>query len=150
MSAQNNNLLFGDIAFYWLPHITKVREGFPNLKIVCLQRPREETTESWLQKCIGFTQLRPRDRIHTPEWWDQFPTIDAPTIRMAWDWYWDFYYAEVRTLDNVFWMQTSDLNNDRCIMRLYDYLEIPHADRVLIPSRKFNAIEKTDIHFCKN
>jgi hypothetical protein len=139
------NILFGDIAPYWLPHISRIKDIYPALKIICMKRSKTETVKSFLKKCPGYSQLRPQDKHFSPEWWQQFPTIDAPSIQSAWEFYWDFYYAEVDKLTDIFLVETNDLNHDRCIEGIFDYLSIPAEDRIFISRRKFNRIDETEI-----
>jgi len=144
-TCSKTNTLFGDIAPYWLPHISKIKDTYPALKVICMKRSKSETVRSFLKKCPGYSQLRLQDRHFSSEWWQQFPTIESPTIQSAWEFYWDFYYSEVDKLTDVFMVETKDLNLDRCIEGIFDYLGISTEDRVFISRRKFNSIYETEI-----
>lgn len=141
--AQANGITAGDVALYWLPHVQAVREVIPGLKVICLRREREATIASLERKCPGYTLLRPEDRPHNPEWWDLMPSIEAPTIAEAWARYYDEYYEQAALLPDVLHVRTESLADDATLTRIFDYLEIPEADRRYSAERRLNTGGKT-------
>lgn len=138
-------LVTGDVAFYWLPHVERLRSELPDLKVICLKRRRQDTIRSFLHKCPGFSLLRPQDRPFNPLWWDQMPTIDAPTVEDAWGRYWDQYYQAAEAIPGVTIVRTEDLDHDATITAVFDVLDINPGDRAFLPDRRFNTAAETHL-----
>jgi hypothetical protein len=144
-AADRNGRVMGEVALYWLPHVERLRASLPELKVICLKRDKEATIASMMRKVPGYTLVRPEDRAHNPEWWDLFPTIEAPTIESAWSRYYDFYYEQAGQLENVLHVRTEDLDHDETAVAIFDYLEIPESDRAYPDHRRHNTGEETGI-----
>lgn len=138
-----NRSTIGDVALYWLPHVERLRELVPDLKVICLRRDRDATIASLERKMPGYTTLRLQDRPHLPEWWDVFPRIEAPTIRAAWEAYYDAYYERASSVRDVLHVRTEQLDEDATLRAIFDYLEIPLADRRYRPDRRHNTSAET-------
>jgi hypothetical protein len=138
-------LCIGDVALYWLPHIDRIKDAFPDLRVICLRRDRTATVKSFERKCPGYTLVRPEDRPHQPEWWDLLPTIHAPTITSAWERYYDFYYEQAARIPGALHVELETLDDDRTVTRIFDHLEIPPADRVYTVDRHHNSAAETVI-----
>lgn len=141
--ARSNQMTVGDVALYWLPHVERLRELVPELRVICLKRDREATVDSLTRKCPGYTLVRPEDRHHNPEWWDLMPAIEASSIDQAWRSYYDMYYAKASELPDVLHVATEDLDRDQTLTQIFDYLEIPTSDRVYLPQRRHNTGSET-------
>ena len=126
-----NDKLVGDIAFYWLPHIKKLRKMLA-LKIVCLHRDKESTVNSFLRLYGRKTRLRLKDcpkLVEQPTsnyyrnwvWWNRFPMIEGDTPKECWEKYWDMYEEESRKLDGCYHLNMEDLNSDDELNKLFDY-----------------------------
>lgn len=149
MGSIHGNDRGGDVALYWLPHIERLRERLPNLRVISLRRERTATVDSLTRKCPGYTLVRPQDRHHNPEWWDLTPSIDAPSIAEAWSRYYDYNYEQVSALSGVLHVATEALDQDDTLRKIFDFLEIPDADRVLLPERRHNTGSETVVAFSR-
>jgi hypothetical protein len=143
--AQQEGLLVGDVALYWLPHIDRMREVFPDLRVICLRRDKAATIASFERKCPGYTLVRPEDRMHRPDWWPLFPTIEAPTVREAWSRYYDLYYEQAARIEGALHIRTEHLSDDATLTRIFDFLEMPEEDRWYAEERRHNTSEETVI-----
>lgn len=92
---------FGDVGYYFLPHAEAILEKWPEAKFVVLKRERSATVESFLRKTEG----RNHWMNHDGSQWQRdskfdptFPTLDAPSKRVAVKQYWDLYYERVGDL----------------------------------------------------
>lgn len=92
---------FGDVAYYFLPHVEVILERWPDAKFVVLKRERSATVESYLHKTRGLNHWMDHNGS---EWWfdpvydPTYPTLDAPSKKAAVERYWDLYYHRIDTL----------------------------------------------------
>ena len=133
--AQKEDVVAGEIACQLLPHVPALRDPIPDLKIICLHRPRAEVIRSSLEnlRCL----LRPVNR-HRNEWARLYPIIDALDDEQAWGFWWDYYEAAMSKIPQpVFHMEHMDLNDDAKLRALFNFLEIPEADQVFLEHRRY-------------
>jgi hypothetical protein len=140
----------GNVAFYLIPRWRRVRTVFPDCRIVCLHRPKEETVESWLKWTCGLSQCYPPDLpgiaahpriVHQAKWSTLFPKFEhARSSREAWELHWELCEREMAAVEDAFHLQLAELNDDAALARLFDYCRIPLADRVLPQQRRFNVL----------
>jgi hypothetical protein len=126
--------LYGDVAFYHLPVISAFKEKIPGLKLVSLHRSKQEVAESFLRR-IG-SDARLHDSLEG--WNKMFPVIRENTAIASWLKYCDMYEEELSKLD-TYCLQTSDLNDNKKLNDLFDFLEVKEKDRVYPKVRVFNA-----------
>jgi len=139
--------LIGDCSSFWLPHIPHMQKEKPDLRIVCLHRPKKETVESFLRWSGGGGNLRPIDKaeVHRDPnrqaYVNVFPTIDAADSYTSWEVYWELCERMMGQLEGPkMHLSTRDLNNDVILATLHDFLEIPEDDRIRPTKRRFNAL----------
>lgn len=143
----------GDVAFYWLPHLSKIQEAVgKELKIICLHRDKRSNVKSWLEWCDGHSFCLPRDRIENLSfsgdnrynstiwklWVPCFPELQEENAKKAWEKYWDVYVSEMDKITNAHHINMESLNNDKHLVTLYDFLEIEEKDRSYPETRKYH------------
>lgn len=90
--------LVGDVAFYWLPYLHEMFSTFPNLKVICLKRDRQETIRSYMRKTEGRNHWMIHDgrKWRLDSVWDPcYPKYHVETKEEAIGRYWDEYYRAV-------------------------------------------------------
>ena len=153
--SSKNGVLVGDVGQSIGRNVGHLRASFPDLKVICLHRPRDEVIKSFHD--YGWQKLRPDDKR---AWMDKcyetkdsfvarsikcFPVIDGYTVDQACGFYWDYYEAMMADIKHpVFHIQTDELNDDSKIHLMFDFLEIPDADRNLIHKRKHWTKEQVE------
>ena len=96
---------YGDIGMYFLPYAEFLIERFPDVKLVCLKRNREEVVKSYLGWAKEYHHWFDHDggiwKKHTL-WDSAHPKFDEPDKVKAIGLYWDSYYAEVDRLIRLY------------------------------------------------
>jgi Sulfotransferase domain len=95
-----------DVASFHLPYIEEAIAQEPELRVVCLKRPREEVVESfckWLERINPLAINHWVDRPppgwhHDPVWTRIFPQYDIEDREQGIRRYWDEYYSRVEEL----------------------------------------------------
>ena len=95
-----------DVASFYLPYLEEAIALEPEIRIVCLKRPREEVVESfgkWLARVnplsLNHWVERPQPGWHhDPVWTRIFPQYDIDDREQAIRRYWDEYHARVDEL----------------------------------------------------
>lgn len=106
-----NNKYVGEVAYYLLPYLKRFFQKYKdNLKIIALQRSREKTVQSYLDKTGRKSS---RDRHHwynhggkrwdkDPKWDPTYPNIGIKNKREAIEEYYDQYYNIVEQWENKY------------------------------------------------
>ena len=131
--------LAGEIGFYYLPYVARIRARFPDARFVVLQRERAATVESFLEKTADKTNhWAPSPRFGRLKRWNHcFPTYDAKlTRREAVGRYWDEYYAATDALERAepatyLTVRTEALGDVATQHRVLDFIGIPHERQVV-------------------
>jgi hypothetical protein len=147
----SSDTLLGDVSCGHLPHINRIRDAIPDLPVICLHRNKNEVVESFMNNMPPL--LRPEDRrcrmnMLEMNGWNpdkvlRWPVIDAATSKQAWEFYWEYAEELMRMVKEPVehvWMKS--LNDDFCVNRVYDFLDIPLVDRVLPHRRKWNSTKE--------
>jgi len=102
----------GDVGFYNLWAIDKFKAAFPDLKILVIQRDREETARSYNRWISGKNHWQKGKGRRHKQWDRCFPNFstDLPKLEAIGK-YWDMYYERVEKLDYADWVRTEDLND---------------------------------------
>lgn len=126
----------GAVALYYLNYIDKLFEEYGDrLKVVCLQRDVEKTTESFIRKTQGKNYWR--DNIN--EWSDVFPYINN-NIWGCISTYWHNYYTECFKLEKKYKNQFKifHINELNCETGQKEIMNFCGVDRPFLPNAKFN------------
>ncbi len=149
--AQRNGSLFGEVSCHLLPHVPMIASKIPGLKIIVMQRDMDGTVDSLLRWCKGRDSVRPLEqiRLHNSEEGferrlaGRFPLIDAADSKQAWEFYFQMYASAVEYIRETFPVKVMDmdeLNGD--LDDLFDYLDIPAANRRYPEERVYNSFEE--------
>ena len=94
--------LVGDVSHWWLPYLQYVFEANPDVKVVALQRDREQTIKSF-EKLKGFGEAKSNHwNDHMGVGWRQnvwdecYPSYATKDRFEAIGHYWDAYYETVK------------------------------------------------------
>ena len=149
----------GDVASFYLPYIEDIIALEPEIRIVCLKRPREEVVDSfcrWLDHTfslrINHWAKRPAPGWHhDPNWTRIFPQYDitdrADGIRKYCDEYRQRveelvgrYPQNIRVLDHQ-----QALNSEEGQRELLDFLGIPRERQVLAVGTHLNRVPERPV-----
>lgn len=101
-----NAAVVADVASFYLPYVEQAIAHEPDLRVVCLKRPREEVVESfckWLDGThpLNINHWAERPSVgwhHDPIWTRIFPQYEIEDREQGIRRYWDEYYARVDEL----------------------------------------------------
>jgi len=121
----------GDVGYYYLAYVETIISLWPDVRFVCLQRNRQQTIDSLMDKAER-TNRNPWQNHGGTQWskaatyscWPKFN--DAATREGACSAYYDFYYEEARKYKKMFperfqIFQTDALNNAHGVERILDF-----------------------------
>lgn len=139
--------LIGDVAYYYLPYLERFMRIFPGMKIICLERDRQEVIDSYMGKTPWRNHWYNHDGTHwvRDDVWDvTYPKYDLPDKSQAIGAYWADYRRQIRRLaetyaDNVCLFRIDILNTRHGQKRIFDFLEIPTKHRRFQAKRQYNA-----------
>lgn len=131
--------LVGEVGFYYLPYLTRLRARFPAARFIVLQRERAATIASFLDKTVDKSNhWAPTPRFARHARWSRcFPTYPAGLDKAkAIGRYWDEYYAATATLERaeprVFMtVGTERLGEVATQHAILEFLGRPAAERVV-------------------
>lgn len=118
----------GDCGHYYLPYVSELVAKYPNIKMVCLKRDKQQTVESWIRKTKvikkwthGIKELfcffkTGKFRVSENRWqthdgtqwkknakWDKcFPKYNGVSYREAIEKYYDYYYDQAEVYQQTF------------------------------------------------
>ena len=147
-SIQNyNGVYVGDIAMFWLPYLEKLFSMSKDLKVICLQRDKEEVVKSFLKKTEMRNHWMNHDGIkwnYCP-WDNSYPNFEAETKEEALNFYWEYYYEQVDILiqkypDKIRIFHVSALNSEDKVEELLTFAGF--HEKKIITKIKRNKIEK--------
>lgn len=141
--------LYGDVSLYWLPQVERLlldptfASTAESLRVVALQRNREDTVRSYMQKTQGPTG-RNHWMVHDGTTyvpcdlgWDKcYPKFRAADKREALSMYWAAYYGEVDRLakqypEQVRCFALNALNTTEGQRDILGFVGIPEQEQVL-------------------
>jgi hypothetical protein len=150
--------IVGDDASLYLPYLDEALSAEPDLRVICLQRPRDEVIDSfgrWLDRVhpvpTDHWTTRPQPgRHHHPVWSTIFPKYDEPTRQAGIGRYYDDYYRQVARLqeacpDRVGVFPTTALNDEASLRDLLSFAGIPADQQVLTPGTHLNRPENATV-----
>jgi hypothetical protein len=137
--------ILGDAASFYLPYIDEAIAAEPEIRIVCLKRPREEVVASFCQWLDRTTPLPTNHwaKVPAPGWHHDpvrtriYPQYDTQDRQEGIRRYWDEYYQHVeewigRFPDHICLFDTYDaLNTEAGLRDLLGFVGIPPERQVL-------------------
>ena len=141
--------LVGEVGLYYLPYVARIRARHPEARFIVLQREREATIESFIEKTADkANHWAPTSRFARHARWNPcFPTYAAALPkRVAVGRYWDEYYTTTAALERaepgVFMtVRTERLGDPATQRQMLDFLGVPVAEQVLDPDLKRNRAQ---------
>jgi hypothetical protein len=142
----------GDVAYFYLPYLEKLIGVFPNMKVVCIERGRQEVIDSFMWKTRWQNRWHNHDGV---EWvkdnvWDPtFPKYDTTDKAEAIGAYWDEYRRRIRRIAKKFpaTVQTinmEELNTTQGQQKIFDFLALPEKSRRYVKKPRYNARKSED------
>ena len=141
--------IYADVAFYWLTYVKALCEHFPDTHVICLQRNRDATVQSYLRKTPWGDPWRHgyHDATCLMErlWAGCYPDYHCwPTKKAAIGAYWDDYYAMATILSSRYpfrfrlFPMESTLNTQAGQQALLDFCDLPRSDHLYDTSIRLN------------
>lgn len=133
--------LVGDVGFYYLNYVDYILQMVPTAKLVCLQRSKPATVDSWMKQSGRANHWTELDSIH----WRKsdlftnnsfyFPKYDLPK-KLALDQYWEDYYKKARKWQRMYpksfrIFRMEALNTVNEMNNILAFVGVPIVDRVL-------------------
>lgn len=127
----------GDVALFHLPYVEHIAATFPDVRFICMKRPKHATVSSFLKK-TGYDDPWSID-APAPQrpWGHAFPKFAASTKRHACELYWEYYYQECDRLqqkypDSFFMFSTEDLSTSYGVRSILDACNIPRSKQRIL------------------
>jgi hypothetical protein len=132
----------GDVALFYLPYVEEIIALEPDVRLICLERPRDQVVSSFC-KILDSSMPLPTDHwsavpadgwYHDPAWTPMFPQYDLSDRQASLERYWDDYHARsVQFADRYpqhFRIFSTDMLNDPSGVReLLTFAGIPDAEQ---------------------
>lgn len=149
--SESSASLTGDVAHYYLPYLEKCVQTFEDVKIICLERDRQDVIESFMWKTHWRNSWTHHDGSYwviDPVWDSTFPKYDISDKAEAIGKYWDEYHLRIRSIagrfpGNVQIFDIDALNRRSGQESIFDFLNIPENHRQYRTNPRYNA-RKTD------
>ncbi len=138
----------GDVATFYLPYVEGAIGFDPEIRIVCLKRPREEVLAGFCRHLdqspypINHWAKEPAPGWwHDPFWSRIFPKYDTPDREEGIRRYWDEYYAAADDLarrypNNLRVYDTEVLTAEQGVREVLSFVGIPRSDQVVITGQR--------------
>jgi len=137
----------GDVSMFWLPYLEKLFVMSEDLKVICLQRKKEEVVNSYLKKTEGRNHWIKHDgkQWDSCPWDDSYPNFEVNNKEEALYLYWDYYYQLVNDLmqkypGRIQIFQMTDLNNEEKVEGLLTFAGF--KNKKVISNIQKNKIER--------
>jgi hypothetical protein len=135
----------GDVAHFYLPYVEDILAAFDDVRVICLQRDRNATIDSYLQWTVKTRGGRPvnhwsaeREGFEADPWDVCFPKYPTLDMAEAIGRYWDEYYDRAAGLAHRFpervriFPTERVLNDQDGIRDLLDWIGIPRPQQNLL------------------
>ena len=147
--------VLGDAASFYLPYLQDALDADPDVRVIGLRRPREETVASFTRFLDEYNAF-PTDHWadqpgvgwqHDPLWTRCFPQYDAPNREDGIRRYWDEYYrtlgelaerhaGRIRIVD-----MAEALNTEAGQRAVLDFAGFAAGEQVLAVGARFNRVK---------
>ena len=136
--------IVGDVATYYLPYVEEAIKLRPEIRIVCLKRPRDEVINGFvriLEKIslpINHWAKEPAPgSYHDPVWSRVFPQYDTQDLEEGIGLYWDEYYRKVDELlqqypGNLALWDTNVLTSEQGVREVLSFVGISDENQVVV------------------
>jgi len=152
MLMRDNNKYVGDVGWYWVNYPVSLIFYAPDVRIICLQREREDALASLRKYNFGEKFLVAEDSKHYAEELALgnrgLPKYDL-VPEDAEEKYYDFYYNMAEgnqraypTNFGIFPME--NLNTFNGVRRMLDFVEIPRSKQLVEVGVRVNSLEELE------
>ncbi len=152
--------LIGDVALFYLPHVEEAIAEEPGIRIICLERPREEVVASFCKwgdtvhpiPTDHWAEEPPEGWYHDPYWTRIFPQYPIALGREAGiRRYWDEYHVRANELSRTFpahvrIFPTTALNTEDGVRAVLTFAGIASDRQVVLPGVRSAAAEVMPLH----
>lgn len=152
--------LIGDVALFYLPYVEEAIALEPEIRVICLERPREEVVASFCRWADTIHPLPtdhwadepPAGWHHDPIWSRIFPKYAGLTSREERiGRYWDEYHREAAELArrypaNVRIFPTEALNVEAGVRDILTFAGVPSDRQVVLTDLRSAAVGTTHPH----
>lgn len=125
----------GDVAHWWLPYLEEIFHHFPESKIVCMRRDKQDTVRSFEKikgvEGRGFNHWIKHDGVKwTKNLWDIcYPKYNVSSRKTAIALYWKEYYdfavrLRRRYPNNIIIVKLSDINSKKGQEKILEFCGI--------------------------
>jgi len=141
--------LIGDVAAFYLPYVEEAIRLEPQIRILCLKRPRQEVVEGfcrYLDEAFPFpvnhwTREPDPPWCHDPVWTRTFPQYDTQDREEGVGRYWDEYYQRVDELlarypDNLRLWDTGILTTEAGVREVLSFAGIPQHEQAIVTGKR--------------
>jgi hypothetical protein len=139
----------GDVASFYLPYVEEAIEFDPEIRIVCLKRPRDEVVAGFCRHLdrsspysLNHWAAEPAEGwTHDFLWTRIFPKYQGLDRAAGIARYWDEYYQRVEELlarfpDNLRLWDTELLTTEDGVRQLLSFVGTPRGDQVLVTGQR--------------
>ncbi len=131
----------GAISHSYLTHVETFRKRIPGLKVIHIGRPKNEVIRSMLR--LRRFNGCPKYRTPFTERWKHetrhlFPRYKMAPVTELLSRYYDEYHERASQIKDMYNMEMAELNDDRRLRKLFDWLEISSGDQVFLRRRQWN------------
>ena len=128
----------GDSDLVYFRYLELFIEKYPDIKIVCLKRNKEDTIKSFVKKCGGknwWSKHGYKKWINDVINFIRFPKYETENLEEAIGLYWEYYYQEINRIrkkhpKNILMIETEKLSYREKQIEIYDFCGISRIDRV--------------------
>ena len=128
----------GDSDLVYFRYLELFIEKYPDVKIVCLKRNKEDTIKSFVKKCNGknwWSKHGYKKWISDVLNYIRFPKYETDNLEEAIGLYWIYYYKEIDRIrkihpKNILMVKTEVLSYRETQTQIYDFCNIYKQDRV--------------------
>jgi len=152
--------IVGNVASFYLPYAEEAISAGPDLRIICLRRPREEVVASfcrWLDTVAPLPTnhwaRQPRPAwYHDPIWTRIYPQYETQDRAEAIRRYWDEYYQRAESLARKYPEQIRVFEMDRVLnhesgqRELWAFIGVAEQSQVLTVGRRTRQSEHARLH----
>jgi hypothetical protein len=139
----------GDAASFYLPYVDEAIEADPDVRIICLKRPREEIVSAFcrhLDKNSPFptnhwAQTPAEGWYHDPLWTQTFPQYETADRIEGLNQYWEEYYRLADQMAakhprNFRLTDTDEFTTPEGVRRMLDFVGIPTERQVILTGNR--------------
>lgn len=148
-AKQYQEHLVGDVAPFYLPYVEEAIGACPEIKVVCLERPRDEIVAGFCRQNDQHFSVPTNhwsanpgpEWSHDPLWSHTFPKYDTPDRVEALRRYCSDYYEHASILadrypGNFLLIDTEVLTSADGVRRVLDFVGVPREAQVVITGKK--------------